>query len=393
MLSVAEAVTAIRSASPRLPSAAEPLGPELAGRVLTADVVAAVSLPPFTTSAMDGYAVRAADLGGPPVPIAFRVAAGDPPRDLEPGTCAGIATGAPVPGGADAVVPIEHAGERDGGLVADQPAVGANLRPAGGDVSAGQVVAHAGATLGPALLAAIASAGTATIDVSASPRIAILVTGSELALPGRPLAPGQIYESNGTALAAQADRAGAEVVSSVIVPDDRAATERAFAHAIEGADMVVSSGGVSVGPHDHVKPALDSLGVQEVFWRVTHKPGKPLWFGVAPSGTLIFGLPGNPVSSLVCFELFVRQALEQMTGALPRPRLVARLAEPVRRLAERDHAVRCRLAAGPEGELLHPQTDQDSHLIAHAAAADAVALVAAGEGEAAAGELVEYVPI
>jgi molybdopterin molybdotransferase len=393
MLTVPEALTAIRSASPRLPSADEAVVPELAGRVLAADVIAAVSLPPFTTSAMDGYAVRAGELGGAPVPIAFRVAAGDPPRDLDPGTCAGIATGAPVPGGADAVVPIEHAGEQDGGLVAERPVVGANLRPAGGDVSAGQVVAPAGATLGPALLAAVASAGTATVAVSASPRIAIVVTGSELVSPGRPLAPGQIYESNGTALAAQASRAGAHVVSSVMVEDDRAATERVFAAAIDGADLVVSSGGVSVGPHDHVKPALDSLGVQEVFWRVTHKPGKPLWFGVAPSGTLVFGLPGNPVSSLVCFELFVRQALEQMTGAIARSRPVARLASPVRRLAERDHAVRCRLAAGPEGELLHPQTDQDSHLIAHAAAADVVALVAAGQGEAAAGELVEYVPI
>ena len=393
MLTVPEALTAVRSASPRLSTEDAPVGPELAGRVLAADVIAAVSLPPFTTSAMDGYAVRAADLGGAPVPIAFRVAAGDPPRDLEPGTCAGIATGAPVPGGADAVVPIEHAGEQDGGLVADPPAVGANVRPAGGDVLAGQVVAHAGATLGPALLAAISSAGTATVSVSARPRLAIVVTGSELALPGRPLGPGQIYESNGTALAAQAARAGADVVSSVIVEDDRAATKRVFAGAIAGADLVVSSGGVSVGPHDHVKPALDSLGVQEVFWRVTHKPGKPLWFGVAPSGTLVFGLPGNPVSSLVCFELFVRQALEEMTGATARPRMVARLAAPVRRLAERDHAVRCRLAAGLDGELLHPQTDQDSHLIAHAAAADAVALVAAGHGEAAAGELVEYLPI
>lgn len=393
MLTVPEALTAIRSASPRLPSEDAPVGPDLAGRVLATEVVTAVDLPPFTTSAMDGYAVRVADLGGAPVPIAFRVAAGDSPRELDPGTCAGIATGAPVPGGADAVVPIEHAGEQDGGLVADPPVVGANLRPAGGDVSAGQVVAHAGATLGPALLAAIASAGTASVDVSGRPRIAIVVTGSELALPGRPLAPGQIYESNGTALAAQAARAGAVVVSSVIVEDDRSATEQVFAQAIDGADLVVSSGGVSVGPHDHVKPALDSLGVREVFWRVTHKPGKPLWFGVAPSGTLVFGLPGNPVSSLVCFELFVRRALEQMTGAAARPRMVARLAAPVPRLAERDHAVRCRLTAGPDGEVLHPQAHQDSHLIAHAAAADAVALVAAGEGAVAAGELVEYLPI
>jgi len=361
--------------------------------VLARDVVAAVDLPPFTTSAMDGYAVRAVEIGGAPVPVAFRVAAGDAPAELPPGACAGIATGAPLPLGADAVVPIENAREQDGGLVAAPPAPGANVRPAGGDITAGQVVAQAGATLGPALLAAIASSGGGAADVSAPPRIAILATGSELATPGQPLLPGQIYESNTTALAAQSVRAGAVVVAVASVVDDRAATERAFADAIAGADVVVSSGGVSVGPHDHVKPALERLGVREVFWRVAHKPGKPLWFGVAPSGALVFGLPGNPVSSLVCFELFVREALAAMTGAASRTRPVARLAAPVRRLAERDHAVRCRLAPGPDGELLHPQTEQDSHLIAHAAAADALALVPAGDGEAAAGDLVEYITI
>jgi molybdopterin molybdotransferase len=212
-------------------------------------------------------------------------------------------------------------------------------------------------------------------------------------VPGLPLEPGQIYESNATAIAAQAVRAGAEVATAAMVIDDREATEAAFAAAIAQADVVVSSGGVSVGPHDHVKPALDALGVREVFWRIAHKPGKPLWFGVARDGTPVFGLPGNPVSSLVCFELFVRAALEAMQGVAPRPRLRARLATPVRRLATRDHAVRCRLVSAADGIELHAQDAQESHLIVHAAAADAIALIAAGTGTADAGEIVEYLPL
>jgi molybdopterin molybdotransferase len=392
MLSVADALQAIRGACPAPRGSRQPLSAALTGRVVMADVHAAVSLPPFATSAMDGYAVRRADLGGDPVPIAFRIAAGDPPQALPAGAVAGIATGAPMPGGADAVVPVEDSREDGGRLVADPPR-GDFIRPAGGDVEEGGLVAAAGTTLTPAVLAALAAAGCDHVMVADRPRIAVVATGSELVKPGLPLAPGQIYESNATALAAQAARAGSDVVSSAVVRDDPDLTRQAFAAAIAGADVVVSSGGVSVGPHDHVKPALTALGVREVFWRVAHKPGKPLWFGVAPSGTLVFGLPGNPVSSLVCFELFVRAALETMTGASPRPPAVARLAAPVRRLSERDHAVRCRLEPGPEGMQLHPQDAQESHLIAHAAAADALALVGRGEGEAAAGELVEYLPI
>jgi molybdopterin molybdotransferase len=210
---------------------------------------------------------------------------------------------------------------------------------------------------------------------------------------GRPLEPGQIYESNLTSIVAQARGAGAEVVAAATVADDRDATREAFARAIAAADVVVSSGGVSVGPHDHVKPVMAALGVREVFWRLAHKPGKPLWFGVVEDGTLVFGLPGNPVSSLVCFELFLRPALAAMQHGRPPERPVARLAEPVKRLPGRDHAVRCRLAASPDGMQLHPLGPQDSHLIVHAAGADAIALVDAGEGEAPAGELVEYVPL
>jgi molybdopterin molybdotransferase len=365
----------------------------LAGRVLAADVRAAVSLPPFDTSAMDGYTVRAADIGDGGVPIAFRLGAGDRPRPLPPGAAAGIATGAPLPDGADAVVPVEDAREEDGLLLAEPPAVGAHIRERGGDVRAGDVVGAAGTPLSPALLAAISATGVGTVTVSRQPRLAALATGSELVPVGRPLEPGQIYESNLTSIVAQAQAAGAEVVAATTVADDRDATREAFARAIAAADVVVSSGGVSVGPHDHVKPVMAALGVREVFWRLAHKPGKPLWFGVAENGTLVFGLPGNPVSSLVCFELFLRPALAAMQHGRVPERPVARLAEPVKRLRGRDHAVRCRLAASPDGMQLHPLGPQDSHLIVHAAGADAIALVDAGEGEAPAGELVEYVPL
>jgi molybdopterin molybdotransferase len=393
MLSQAEALDLIRETAPLLGDVEEHVGWPLAGRVLAHDVHAVVDLPPFATSAMDGYAVRSADLGDGPVPIAFRVAAGDRPCELPAGTASGIATGAPLPAGADAVVPVEDAMERDGGLVAEPPQEGAWIRPAGQDVTRGGLIGSAGDRLVPALLAALAASGVDRVRVRSRPRVAALATGSELVQPGVPLEPGQIYESNVTAVAAQAARAGAQVAVAGVVPDDRARTVEAFRSAIEGSDVVVSSGGVSVGPHDHVKPALLELGVKEVFWKVAHKPGKPLWFGVAPSGALVFGLPGNPVSSLVCFELFVREALDAMQGAPRRRRPVARLGQTVPRLASRDHAVRCRLVPGPEGMEVHPQGAQDSHLIVHAGGADAVALVERGEGVAAAGTLVEYLPL
>jgi molybdopterin molybdotransferase len=390
LLRPAEALRLILENTPALPSEPLAVSPELTGRVLTADVHAAVSLPPFSTSAMDGYTVRAADLAAGPVPIAFRLGAGDRPRPLEPGTAAGIATGAPLPDGADAVVPVEDAREQDGALVADPPRPGAHIRPEGEDVRAGAVVARAGTQLTAAVLAAIQAAGADQVDVARRPRAAALATGSELVPVGRPLEPGQIYESNLTAIVSQARTAGADVTTAEVVVDDREATEAAFARAIASADVVVSSGGVSVGPHDHVKPALAALGVREVFWRLAHKPGKPLWFGVSPGGALVFGLPGNPVSSLICFQLFIRPAIVAMQHGRVPARPVARLAEPVKRLRERDHAVRCRLSASPDGMVLTPAGPQDSHMIVHAAGADAVALVDAGEGDAPAGELVEY---
>jgi molybdopterin molybdotransferase len=392
MLSPADALRLILEEAPRTGVEEAPVAAALAGRILAADVVAEVDVPPFATSAMDGYTTRAADTGAGPLPVAFRLAAGDAPRPLPAGAAAGIATGAPIPPGADAVVPLEVAEEDAGAVSLPAAEPGAHIRAAGGDIAAGAPAARAGQVLTPARIAALAASGSARVSVARRPRLVALTTGDELVAPGGTLGPGQIYESNLLAIVAQAARAGAEVVSTAVVRDDRAATEAAFRAAL-AADVVVSSGGVSVGPHDHVKPALDELGVREVFWRVAHKPGKPLWFGVAPSGALVFGLPGNPVSGLVCFELFVRPALAVMQGAVPPPRPVARLARPVRRLRDRDHAMRSVLRPGPDGMELDPDAAQDSHLIVHAAGADAIALVAAGDGEAAAGELVEYLPL
>ncbi len=390
MLRPSEALEIILSRTHALATEQVTVGPHLVGRVLAQPARAAVALPPFSTSSMDGYAVRAAELGNGPVPIALRIAAGDPPSVLAPGTAAGIATGAPVPAGADAIVPHEVTEERDGGLVAAAPAVGACIRTKGEDVQAGDVVVAAGIVLSPAALAALASAGVSQLEVSRRPRVAAIATGSELVAAGIPLEPGQIYESNLTSVTSQAIRCGAEVTMSEVVRDDQQAIADALERALT-ADVVISSGGVSVGPHDYVKPALLGLGVEEVFWRVAHKPGKPLWFGVADSGALVFGVPGNPVSSLVCFELFIRPALLRMQGASPPLRPVARLARSVKRLSERDHAMRCALSPGPDGMVLEPQPAQESHLIAHAAHADAIAFIDHGDGEAEAGSLVEYV--
>jgi molybdopterin molybdotransferase len=277
---------------------------------------------------------------------------------------------------------------RDGRVTVPDTPPGNHVRRAGEDVLAGQLVIRAGTTLGPAELAVAASVGRDGLACGRRPREAVLVTGDELVGPGIPLGPGQIRDSNTTALAAQAERAGAEVLSREVVRDDLEATTAALGAALDRADVVCVSGGVSVGPHDHVKPALRSLGVEEQFWGVALKPGKPTWFGTRQQ-TLVFGLPGNPVSAMVTFHLFVRPALRALAGADPEDtRASAVLDEPVKRNPSRDQVLRCLLSAQEDGWHVRPTKAQESHVLTSMLGAGAFALVVAGEGEVPAGERV-----
>jgi molybdopterin molybdotransferase len=302
-----------------------------------------------------------------------------------------ISTGGAVPEGADAVIQIELVREEGGVLeVPEAVAPGANVRPAGGDVRAGDVVLRAGERLGPQHVGALAAAGAAEVAVARRPRVVVLSTGTELRRPGEQLAPGQIYESNAPMLAAAFARAGAEVEQVGPVEDDEAAHREALERGL-AADVLVSSGGVSVGPHDLVRRILADLGVREVFWGVSVRPGKPVAFGTR-GRTLVFGLPGNPVSSLVSTVLFVAPALLALQGAAePGPSFHAgQLTTAVHRHPSRDELARARSRLGPDGVALEPMSGQESHMIVRAAGADALVLVPAGEGELPPGSTVRY---
>ncbi len=364
------------------------------GRVLRESVSARVDLPPFPSSAMDGYAVCARDTPGE-LPIAFRVAAGSPAGvGLPQGMAAGISTGAFVPDGADSVVPVEVVEVRDGSVVVPTAVeTGQHVRPRGGDVAAGDVVVDEGARLRPAQIGSLAAVGVSGVPCAVRPRVAVLATGSELRAAGAALAPGQIYESNGVMLAALLGRVGAEVERMPIVEDSASAHEEALARGLE-ADVLVTSGGVSVGEHDLVRRTLASLGVEEVFWGVAVKPGKPLSFGVR-GATLVFGLPGNPVSALVCALLFVTPALLARQGAAdPRTRYLAgRTTQPLRRNAQRDEYLRAVARADADGTWLEPIRGQESHMIGRTAVADSLVHVPQGEGDLPEGSVVRFVLI
>jgi molybdopterin molybdotransferase len=366
---------------------------EAAGRVLAEDARAAVDLPPFPSSAMDGYAVRAADTPGRLALVDHSAAGAPASRTVGAGEAIGISTGAVVPEGADAVVPVEVTRREGETVEVDNVASMENIRPQGGDVRADDVVVERGTLLGPPQLGALAAVGLASVACGRRPRVAVLPTGSELRPPGEPLGPGQIYESNSTLLAAQLRSAGAEPVVLAPVADDEVATRAALAEGLRH-DVLVSSGGVSMGEHDLVRRALAELGAREVFWRVAVKPGKPVSFGVAGT-TLVFGLPGNPVSSLVAFELFVRPALRLLQGATsPAPRFrPGCLGRSVRRDVDRDQLLRARSRLDGDASVLDPVSGQDSHMIGRAASADALVLVPRGEGELAAGSSVGYLEI
>jgi molybdopterin molybdotransferase len=362
-------------------------------RIASEDVRSETDLPPFDSSAMDGYAVRAADTPGR-LRAAGQSAAGRPfDGAVRPGTCVEISTGAVVPAGADAVVPVEQT-SRDGETVTvEAVAAGAHVRPRGGDTTRGAVVVRAGTRLGAPQLAALAAAGVAAVRCARRPRVAVVATGTELRPPGEPLAPGQIYESNSLLIAAQARDAGADVEIVGTVDDDPARTRGALERAL-GADVALTTGGVSVGPHDLVRSTLAELGAVEVFWRVAMRPGKPVAFAVRRN-TLVFGLPGNPVSALVGFELFVRPALLALQGAAaPRPAFrPGVLAAPIERNAARETLIRARTDV-VDGEVrLEPLTGQESHMIVRAAEADALVRVGRGDGPLETGARVSYLPL
>jgi molybdopterin molybdotransferase len=393
ILSLGEAQALVLERARALPAETLALA-DAAGRVLAEPGRALVDLPPFRSSAMDGYALRSADTPGR-LPVVYRIAAGVPaPRALEAGEAMGIATGGLVPDGADAVIQHEVVVEKDNDL--DVPAFvasGVNIREPGRDVMAGAVVAAAGTRLGPAQIGALAAAGVAEVVCTRRARVAVLTTGTELREPGSALAPGEVYEANGVMLTAQLSTAGAEVTRLDPVADDEDAHRRALERGLEF-DVLVTSGGVSVGSHDLVRRIEAELGVEEIFWRVAVRPGKPVSFGVRGQ-TLVFGLPGNPVSTLVGCELFVRPAVFALEGARdPGPRFSAgRLAQTVSRNPARDDLLRARSEVTDDGVVLLPVTGQESHMIVRAAEADALVLVPRGEGEVTAGASVRYLPL
>jgi molybdopterin molybdotransferase len=364
-------------------------------RVLAEDVRAAGDVPPFPCSAMDGYAI----LPGPEgrrLSVVGESRAGTPATEtLREGQVIRISTGAAIPAGATAVIPQENVEAGEGEIVTRRPVrEGDNVRHAGEDMHAGDTILKSGTVLGAAELGAAVSAGAGELTVSRRPRVQVLSTGDELKAPGEPLGPGEIHNSNGPMLVALSEHQGAACPPAGRLPDDRAATEAGLANALEAAEVVIVSGGVSVGPHDHVKPALETLGVEQVFWRVALQPGKPTWFGRRGS-QLVFGLPGNPVSAVVTFTLFVRPALAALQGRAP-DRLLeseAVLATAIPRNPDREQAVRVHLERHNGRLIAIPNGPQGSHIVTSLLGADALALIAAGEGEVEAGAIVTLEPL
>ncbi|WP_404932880.1 gephyrin-like molybdotransferase Glp [Methylibium sp. Root1272] len=322
MLSLPDALARLLAGTTALAETETVSSFEALGRVLAADVASQLDVPPHDNSSMDGYALRAADVPQPGTLLAVsqRIAAGQVGAVLAPGTAARIFTGAPVPEGADAIVMQEQCEVVDGGGVRVQirPAAGQWVRRRGEDVRAGSVVLARGSRLTPQALGLAASVGAAALSVVRRPRVALFSTGDELVMPGEPLKPGAIYNSNRYTLQALLQSAGCEVADLGIVPDRLDATREALRRAASGHDLILTSGGVSVGEEDHLKPAVEAEGRLDL-WQIAIKPGKPLAFGELRSvdgdrPALFIGLPGNPVSSFVTFLLAVRPVLQALQG-------------------------------------------------------------------------------
>jgi molybdopterin molybdotransferase len=387
MLTVVEARETILAAlKPRGPRAV-PLS-EALDCVLAQDVVAPIDLPCWDNSAVDGYAVRSADVAGAGEnnPIHLRViaelpAGAAPNVRLEPQTCARIFTGAPVPEGADAVVMQEDTRPHHEGYIAvvESVELGESVRRKGEDVTRGEVVLRAGNRLGPAQLGMAAAVGLAQLTVHPRPRVGVLVTGAEILEPGRPLGAGQIYDSNSYSLGALVKRAGCEAVELGIADDTREDLHEKIDYGLSECDAVITVGGVSVGEYDLVKDVLAELGCEQKFWKVAMRPGKPFVFGIR-GDRFVFGLPGNPVSAAVTFLILVRPALLKLRGLqdLDLPKIDAEAAEDFVNRGDRLHFMRGRLERRGDRWLVAPLPRQASHVISSLTHANC--LVAVPEG-------------
>jgi len=370
------------------------------GRVLAEDLRAAQPVPPFDSSAMDGFAVRAEDVVGAVehrpalLDVIDESRAGAPAlASLDGGQAIAISTGAMLPPGADAIVPVEDTRSQNGHVeVLVAASAGAHVRHAGDDMRAGQAVLGRGTVIGAAELGVLASLGGVTVQCARRPRLSVLVSGDELLAPGEPSRPGAIRDSNSLTIAALAQGDGAEVAKVATVTDEADATIAAIAAAVAGVDVAVICGGVSVGDHDHVRPSLEALGARSAFWGLALKPGRPTWFGTLGS-TLVFGLPGNPVSAMVTFILLVRPALRALLGAPPQARSTAVMEHDYEKPAGRAHAVRCRISVHEDGWHAEPTGAQGSHVLTSMLGADALAIVPTETLAVRAGERVEIEPL
>ncbi len=394
MRPLADAQREILAAMEQLPAISVPLG-ECLGLALADDVVASHAVPPFENSAMDGFAVRAADVASAPVTLAVLedLPAGSVARSvITSGTTIKIMTGAPMPDGADAVVIVEDSESHEDDVVTLlEPALpGDHVRRAGGDIEEGAMVLPAGARLNPMHLGLLASVGVGSPVVVKRPTVAVFSTGDELAPIDAPaLRPGTIHDSNRPMLIGALTELGVDVLDLGIVPDDVRLLRSVLGEAASNADAVVTSGGVSMGEYDLVKEALTEVGQVE-FWKVAMQPAKPFAFGFLGC-TPLFGLPGNPVSVMVAFEQFVRPALLRRMGAtrLFRRRTTAVLSTPITSSPEKTVFVRVRAEPGSSGVKVIPFGRQGSNILSALAAADAFAVVPPGVGDVAAGATVE----
>lgn len=393
----------VLAASHRLPAETVPLVDAL-GRVLADDVTARFELPPWDNSGMDGYAVRFADIGSPSPehPTVLDVVADLPAgTDLDPallpGQAARIMTGAPVPSDADTVIPLELTDQGTERVSIDgaRP-FGAHVRRRAEDRAVGDLIARGGTCLSSRAVSAIASAGHASVDVVRRPRVAVIATGSELVAPGEPIGRGQIPDSNSLLVAGLVAETGALVVSAERVADDVEALAAAVARAETVADVVVLTGGVSVGAYDPVK-ALFAGSSTVAFAKVSMQPGKPQAFGTLPSGALVFGLPGNPVSVWISFDVFVRPALLTLLGRLDvlRPVVSAVAAEGWRTPGGRTQYLPGLISDDGSGRTIAPASKRGSgsHLVGSLAGANGYAIVDPSIAEVLAGDTVSVVEV